>query len=113
MQIDRMNVRFPADQSLWLRTRAKENSRSVNAEILDAIREAIKRDPLLIYVHECAAPDGRFFTASIGKHGDDFYEGPSREEAFAAALKKARELGLSRSTVRIETEDFTGEPAHA
>lgn len=107
MQTERVNVRFPADMNAWLLCRKEENRSTLNAEILGVIREAMKRDPLTIYVHECKTPDGVFYAVSIGKFGDDFHEGDIREDAFAAARAKTKELDLPRSAIRFEIEDFT------
>jgi len=107
MQTERTNIRFSSDVAQWLQIRRKENNRSLNAEILDAIREAMKRDPLLIYVRECIAPDGRFYCVAVSLDGD-FFETDDREQAFAVARDKASELGLPRSSVRFESENYAG-----
>lgn len=99
-------IRPNAEQRLWIETRAKENARSLSAEILDAIRHAMKRDPLQIFVRECYAPDGKFYAVAVSLDGD-FFETEDRAQAFAVARDKAVELGLSRSAIRFEVEDFT------
>jgi len=106
MSTSPMIVRATPAERLWLQTRAKENNRSLSAEILDAIREAMKQDPLFIYVRECTMPDGKFYSVAVSLDGD-FFETEDREQAFAVARDKTAELGLSRNAIRFEVEDFT------
>lgn len=107
MQQAQLKVRTPVDIRVWLDMKKTEEKTTHTAIVIAALRAAMSDDPLVIVIHECNAPDGAFFTASIGKHGDDFYDGPDRAAAFAAARAKAKELGLPRSAIRLEVEDFT------
>lgn len=102
-----LKVRIPPTSKTWLKVQADANNRSMNAEILDLVTEAMKENPLEVVVHECTVPGDVFYTVSLGKYGDDFYEGPDRAAAFAVACAKAKELGLLRTAIRFFAEDFT------
>nr|WP_295981192.1 hypothetical protein [uncultured Agrobacterium sp.] len=108
-----ISVRLSPAEGAWLSLRKKENRSSVNVEIVNIVRAAMSVDPLTIFVHECSAPGETFFTTSIGKYGDDFYEGSDRAAAFAAARAKAKELGLPRDAIRFTVESFMAETANA
>ena len=107
-----ISVRLPADVALWLQTRKEENNRSLNAEVVAAIRAAMETDPLLIYVHKCVVAEGEcdgrshFYDVAVS-HNGIFLETTDRKEAFAAARAKAAELGLPRTAVRFAIEDFS------
>lgn len=102
----RLLVRLPPTIKAWLETRANENTRSVNSEIIDILKVSMQAEPLEIFLHECQSPSGVFFTVSVGKYGDDFYEGADREAAFAAARAKAKELGLTTKSIQLNSEKF-------
>lgn len=110
-EITTISVRLSRAEGAWLSLRKKENRSSVNVEIVNAVRAAMSADPLTIFIHECSTPGETFFTASVGKHGDDFYEGPDKAAAFAAARAKAKELGLPRDAIRFVMENFSVEAA--
>ncbi|MDB6082449.1 MAG: Arc family DNA-binding protein [Gammaproteobacteria bacterium] len=40
----RMQVRLPSDVDAWLKTRAKEDSRSKNSMLVTLLREAMRRE---------------------------------------------------------------------
>lgn len=105
-EMPKLLVRLPKAEKAWLAVRAAENNRSMNAEILDLMQSAMQADPLEIFVHECHAPTGDFYSVSVGKDGEDFLETESREAAFNAARTKAKELGLSSKAIRLNVENF-------
>jgi hypothetical protein len=105
----KLTVRLPADARAWLEYTAGTNNRSQNAELLRLLADAMRDDPLRIVVHGVAVfgwPPS--YHVSIGEFGKDFHEGPDRDAAIAAAMAKARELGLPRSAIMFnEVSDKT------
>lgn len=106
MNTTELKVRIPTKSKTWLKVQADANNRSMNAEILDLVTEAMKGNPLEVVVHECTNATGDWFSVSIGFHSDDFYEGLDRKAAFAVARKKVKELGLSPKSIRVNKENF-------
>jgi hypothetical protein len=91
-------------QQAWLEDYAKCENRSLNGAIVDLINRAMADNPLAIVVRCCSFDGEEFYAAAIGSSLEDFYEGPSRVDAIAAAQEKARELGLARTAIRFDTE---------
>lgn len=106
MNTEMMRIRVPQPMKAWLDTRAKENGRSMNAELVDLLKPVMLAEPLEIFISECTSSLGVFFTVSVGQHGDDFHEGTDREAAYKAAIAKAKELGLPMTAIRLTAEDF-------
>lgn len=94
-------LRLNSDHRAWLKHQAQNQSRSVHNFIIGLIEQASRIEPLEIVINEYQSLSGAFFTVSIGKHGDDFYEGEDRKAAFSAAQAKAKELGLTAKSVRL------------
>ncbi|GAA0594329.1 hypothetical protein [Paenochrobactrum glaciei] len=99
-------LRLNLAHKAWLKHQAEDQNRSVHNFIIGLIEQACRIEPLEIFIHECQSPSGTFFTASVGKYGDDFYEGDDREAAFAAAQAKVKELGLTAKSIRLNNESF-------
>lgn len=74
MNTEMMRIRVPQPMKAWLDTRAKENGRSMNAELVDLLKPVMLAEPLEIFISECTSSLGVFFTVSVGQHGDDFHE---------------------------------------
>lgn len=107
METTMMRVRVPHLERTWLAVRSKVRGRSLNAEILDAIRERMKVEPLQIEVRHGCYPDGtEDFVVAYNLAFDGIFTATDRESALAVAFAKAKELGLPRSAVRLVTETF-------
>lgn len=102
MQTHDLKIRLSSAEKLWLSARAEGNRRSMTAEIRGLVETAMREDPVRILITHCNLLGVEFYTASVGVTGADFYEGPSREEAIAAAKSKAKELGLPRAAIVFE-----------
>lgn len=109
----RISLYISDAEKLWLTQRAEERGEPVSLQIASLVREAMVRDPLQIYVHECRTKEGVFFCASVGESGDDFYEGESRKAAFRAAEGKAKKLGLSKLDIRFRIVEFAAKDIRA
>lgn len=97
-------MRTPPDVNAWLKSRASDNGRSITAEFIQIMRTMMCAEPLFAVVRHCRFGDEEFFTAAIGESTDDFYQGPSKEEAFVAARAKLKELGFERAAIEFRTE---------
>lgn len=104
MQFATLKVRLPSDVKNWLAARATENGRSLNAEAVHVLRTVMADDPLYCVVRCCRLDGEEFFTAAIGESADDFYEGSSKEQAFAAARAKLKSLGFERPMIEYREE---------
>jgi hypothetical protein len=94
-------IRLPAAVNEWLKDRAVGNDQNVTAELTNILKNMMEADPLRIVVHHGDFEGGEFFTVSVGEFGDHLYEGQSKDDSMTAALAKAKELGLPRSSVVI------------
>lgn len=107
-----MRLRLPADLKAWVDIRAAGNDRSMNGEIVAALRIVMKAEPAVAVVRHCDFDGHQFFAAAMGASADDFYEGASKEEAFAAARAKLKSLGFDQTNIEFRTEtNKTGEAA--
>lgn len=102
--LSRVLIRISPAQKAWVAYTAAANNRSQNSEIASILEAAMKADPLRVFVHTVAIRDQpTVYAASLGEFGKDFHEGRDRDAVVAAAMAKARELGLPRSAVVFNT----------
>jgi hypothetical protein len=97
-------VRMPPATKAWLAAQAAFNGRSMTNEINALIKEAMKERPIFAVVRRVNVSDDAVYSASLGDSADDFYEGQSKEEAFAAARGKLKELGFPRARIEFREE---------
>lgn len=99
-----MSVRLPLSAKAWLASRAADNGRSMNAELLQIVKTMISAEPLYCVVRHCNLGSDEFFSAAVGESADDFFTGSTQEDAFAAARAKLRELGFDRAAIEFREE---------
>ncbi len=90
-----ISIRLPPDLRAYLAIRAKDNERSLNAEVVSIIRVMFEADPPTVMVrHVLPTKSKSFYAVALGESegAEDFFETENRKEAFAVATAKVREL---------------------
>jgi hypothetical protein len=102
-------IRVTRAQRAWLEYTATANQRTQAGQVRHLIEEAMREDPLRVFVHHYKAKDGDTrYSVTIGKFGRDLLDVPSRAVAIEFATEKAIELELGRDAVAFLAEGESG-----
>jgi hypothetical protein len=96
-----LKIRISAELKERLATRAAANGRSLNGEVVTILGGVLGPAPIVIVVRECVSPTERFWTANFDGQ-DDFYDGASEDDAYAAILSELKKRGLRLGDVQIK-----------
>jgi hypothetical protein len=101
MQHCDLKVRVTEDLKARLAARAAANGRSLNGEAVTILGGVLGPAPTVVVVRECITPTERFWTANFDGQ-DDFYDGVSEDDAYAATLSELKKRGLRLGDVQIK-----------
>jgi hypothetical protein len=109
-QQSQLLVRLPQPAKEWLKSRAADNARSVNAEILQIVKTMMNAEPLYCVVRHCKFGSDEVFTAALGESTATFSLAPGRKMPSpqpAPSSANSVSTGPQLNTAKKRTEALT------